>query len=408
MCIRDREYSPAPLPDVPVYFLLPESERPLQVRQELWRTRYRNFAPRLGGVLRLTGDGRTVLRAGGGLYYNSSMTIANDILNNGPLNTTSFTSEISAPFSSELTYGFVPGLRLPSVAQWSVAVERAWTARDLVSLGYLGSDGRKLLRREVGGPGTTPISFAALTTNHGFSDYHALALQYRRSLAAGVQAMAAYTWSHSIDNGSSDAFLVWAGPGPSDRGSSDFNLRHTFTGAASFEPKRLRGWAIDAVARARSGFPLTPLQREEYVGINLSNAFRPSIALGEPLWIADVNSPGSRRLNPQAFVATKNGTQGSLGRNVLEGFGMWQLDLAVRRDFRLGEHRRFQLRMEAFNAFNHPSFADPVRYANNPLFGRPASMLNQMLGTGSPGSGLAPLLQSGGPRSVQLSVRFQF
>jgi hypothetical protein len=64
--------------------------------------------------------------------------------------------------------------------------------------------------------------------------------------------------------------------------------------------------------------------------------------------------------------------------------------------------------MEAFNAFNHPSFADPVRYANNPLFGRPASMLNQMLGTGSPGSGLAPLLQSGGPRSVQLSVRFQF
>ena len=87
---------------------------------------------------------------------------------------------------------------------------------------------------------------------------------------------------------------------------------------------------------------------------------------------------------------------------------MWQLDLAVRRDFRLSEHRRLQFRAEAFNAANHPNFADPVRHINNPLFGRPASMLNGMLGTGSPGSGLAPLLQSGGPRSVQFSLRFRF
>src|SRR5262249_5355617 len=140
---------PAPVPDTPVYFLDPETERTFLVQQPLWITRYRNFAPRIGGVLRLTRDGRTVLRGGGGLYYNSSLSIATDILNGGPLNTTSFTSEINSPFSSELTYGFVPGLQLPEVVQWNVALERAWSAHDVMSVGYLGADGRHLLRREV-------------------------------------------------------------------------------------------------------------------------------------------------------------------------------------------------------------------------------------------------------------------
>ena len=45
---------------------------------------------------------------------------------------------------------------------------------------------------------------------------------------------------------------------------------------------------------------------------------------------------------------------------------------------------------------------------NSPVFGRSTSMLNLMLGTGSPGSGLSPLLQTGGPRSIQGSLRFQF
>jgi hypothetical protein len=66
------------------------------------------------------------------------------------------------------------------------------------------------------------------------------------------------------------------------------------------------------------------------------------------------------------------------------------------------------LRIEAFNATNHPNFADPVKFLNSPVFGRPVSMLNLMLGTGSPGSGLAPLLQTGGPRSVQVGLRFRF
>jgi hypothetical protein len=87
---------------------------------------------------------------------------------------------------------------------------------------------------------------------------------------------------------------------------------------------------------------------------------------------------------------------------------MLQADVAARREFRWGEHRAIQLRIEAFNATNRASFADPVRFMNSPVFGRSVSMLNLMLGTGSPGSGLAPLLQTGGPRSVQVGLRLRF
>ena len=87
---------------------------------------------------------------------------------------------------------------------------------------------------------------------------------------------------------------------------------------------------------------------------------------------------------------------------------MSQLDLAVRRDFLVGEKRSLQVRIEAFNALNHANFADPIRFLASPLFGQSGSMLNLMLGTGSPGSGLAPVFQAGGPRSLQATVRFRF
>jgi hypothetical protein len=150
------------------------------------------------------------------------------------------------------------------------------------------------------------------------------------------------------------------------------------------------------------------LASEQFLGISLVNAFRPDLNFGVPLWISDPNSAGGRRLNSAAFQVAPAQQQGTLGRNPISGFGMVQLDLALRREFRLTERRRLQFRLEAFNVLNHPNFADPIRYLNSPVFGESTSMLNLMLGTGSPGSGLAPVLQTGGPRSLQLSLRFQF
>lgn len=408
------EYSPPLVPPPnstanPLYYFLdPASGNLVNGGQPLWRDSLRNFAPRLGLAFLLTRDGRTVLRTGGGLYYDSSLSIATDVLNGGPLSISQLKSSIHAPFPSIMSFAFLPGLRLPEVGQWNLSVERALTSRDVLSVGYVGSVGWNLIRREAGGAGNNPTTLVAVTTNHGHAQYNALEVQYRRRLAADVQAMAAYTWSHSIDNASSDSFLFWAAPGPGDHGASDFDLRHSMTGTVTYEPRFLKGWGLDGVARARSGFPITVMAADEYQGITLMNAFRPNLVYGQPLWIDDANVAGGRRLNPAAFVAAPDGKQGILGRNAIAGFGMWQIDLAVRREFAFKEQRRLLLRLEAFNVLNHPSFADPVRYMNSPMFGQSVSMLNLMLGTGSPGSGLAPILQTGGPRALQGTIKFEF
>lgn len=381
--------------------------------QALWPASYHDFAPRLGLAFRLTHDGRTVLRAGGGIYYDSSLSIAADILNGGPLGIGSYISARAGVFASNLSYGFMPNLTVPEVKEWNLTLERALGGHDVLSAGYVGSLATGLIRREVGGPGNTPTSLVAVTTNNGRSDYHALDVQYRRQVARGVQAIAAYGWAHSIDNDSSDSFLVWVGSPASNRGSSDFDLRQSLTGTLTYElpeagNKWLRGWAVDGVLRARSGFPINVLQSEEYSGIPLVNAFRPNLALGQPLWISDPNAPGGRVLNADAFLPTPAGVQGIVGRNAITGFGMWQMDLALRREFKLRESMRVQFRLEAYNALNHPNFADPISYFDSPVFGQSTSMLNLMLGTGSPGSGLSPILQTGGPRSMQASVKWVF
>jgi hypothetical protein len=413
------EFSPPPVTSSPVYFFDPVNNDLTQGQQPLWPASHRNFAPRMGAAYQLSNDGRTVLRAAGGLFYDSSLSIATDLINGGPLSISSFISQMYAPFSTQLTYGLMPGLLMPRLVQWNVSLDHAFGARDVVSLGYVASTGDRLLRREIGGAGNTTTFLAALTTNNGRSDYQGLQVQYRRRVVEGFQALASYAWSHSIDDDSSDSFLVWSGPGASaagDRGSSDFDLRHSFTAALTYEfPARtagagrlLKGWALDAMLRARTGFPITVLEDDQYLGISLANAFRPDLVAGAPVWIADSNAPGGRRINPSAFRSVASGRQGNLGRNTLTGFGMSQVDLAVRREFRVGERRTLQFRMEAFNGLNEANFADPVRFMNSPMFGQSTSMLNLMLGTGSPGSGLAPILQSGGARSFQATLRFYF
>jgi hypothetical protein len=406
------EFSPSPNASSPVYIYDSASGNLTSTSGQVWPTSYHNLAPRIGAAYRLTGDGRTVLRAGAGLYYDSSVSIATDVLDGGPLNSSQLTSAVHAPFSVNFIYGFAAGLKLPQVRQWNVSLDHAFTARDVITAAYVGSNGRELILREAGGPGSGPNSWLALTTNDGFSNYQALQFQYRRQFSSGWQASAAYAWSHSIDNDSSDASLLWAGAGASpnfDFGSSDFDLRHSFNGSVSylFTTGKLKGWRAESIVRARSGFPITVLESEQYTGIAFANFARPAY-IGGPVWIPGASSPGGKQLNPAVFQALPSGVQGDLGRNAIAGLGMWQIDAAIGREFRFRDRFRFDLRLEAFNALNHANFADPVRYLDSPLFGQSTSMLNLMLGTGSPGSGLAPMLQSGGPRLAQGTLRFWF
>ena len=386
----------------------------------VWPRTYTNLAPRFGLAFRPSAESPTVFRAGWGIYYDSSLSIGTDLVNGGPFTLSQYQSAVHAPFPTLLSYGFMPGLQLPAVRQWNATVEHALGGHQLISAAYRGSSGRQLLRRELDSQQAEPF-WLALATNNGLSNYHALQLQYRLSLSHGLSALASYSWSHSIDNSSSDSELQWVGPGlnaASDRGSSDFDVRHSFIADISYEPLPraggslssllLRGWALDGMVRARTGFPITVLNADYSMGLSFANVFRPDLVPGQPIWLSDASAPGRRRLNSAAFQAPQNVVQGNLGRNAISGFGMCQMDFALRRNFAVAERRSLQLRIEAFNVLNHPDFADPLRYLSSPLFGQANSMLNMMLGTGSPGSGMTPLFQSGGARSVQVMLRFQF
>ena len=417
------EVDPGPLPGhgTAADFVDPVTLNPVSSKQPLWQTSYANFAPRIGVAFQPISGGKTVIRAGAGVYYDSSLSLAGDLVNGSPLAVSAYGTPRAGLPGVTFAFGFSPYLRLPVVKQWNVSIERALTSRDVLSVGYVGSSGVSLIRREVSQPTNTP-RLLALATNDGASNYNALQAQYRRRLSHGLQVLASYSWSHSIDNSSTDSGLYWVTNIQDinqDRATSDFDVRQSFSAGITYmlpHPANgflWRDWELDANLRARSGFPINVLDADEFNGFSYENVFRPNFVGGVPVWITNPSAPGGRTINPAAFQAIPldpfgNGVQGNLGRNALTGFGMSQLDLALQRDFVFAEQRSFQLRVEAYNALNHPNFADPISVLASPLFGQSPSMLNLMLGTGSPGSGLAPIFQSGGPRSLRIVLRFRF
>src|SRR5262249_25619466 len=100
--------------------------------------------------------------------------------------------------------------------------------------------------------------------------------------------------------------------------------------------------------------------------------------------------------------------QGDLGRNALRGFGAFQWDMTVRRQFRVTKGLSFQARVDIFNVLNRSNFGSPVNYLSSPQFGQATQMLNSSLGSGGLVGGLSALYQVGGPRSVQLALKLQF
>jgi hypothetical protein len=170
----------------------------------------------------------------------------------------------------------------------------------------------------------------------------------------------------------------------------------------------LARWSLDGLVRARTGFPLNILNAENAMGLPFANVFRPSLVAAVPVWSQDPFAPGGRRLNREAFRMAGGFEQGTLGRNAIRGFGMAQVDVSLRREFPLRDRAGIQAGIEVFNLFNQANLADPVRYLASPLFGESPSMLNTMLGTGTTGSGLAPMMQIGGPRSIQVALRLRF
>jgi hypothetical protein len=316
-----------------------------------------------------------------------------------------------------------PELKLPRTYQWNVALEQSLGGSQTLSLTYVGAAGRDVLRVTNLFNPNPQFQIVSVTSNTATSDYHALQAKVERRLSRGLQALASYTWSHSIDTASTDAVGTYlntpssiADPS-SDRADSDFDVRHAFTaGATYFVPAPgshpivravLGGWSLAGFVFARSAPPVNIVGTTSFAAGTILR-YRPNVNHGVPLELFGPQYPGGKIFNAAAFSAAPAGQQGDLGRNVLRGFGAFQVDLAVQRRFQLTQKVGLRFRTEFFNLFNHPNFGPPVNDLSSALFGRSTQMLARSLGAGGPNGGFNPLYQVGGPRSIQLGLKLEF
>jgi len=416
----------------------------------LYDTTYGNVAPRTGLAyqLRQAANSSTVLRAGFGMFYDLGQGTSGGATGSFPFSASRSLSFVPFPLSRQNAAPPAittnppapnivvadPHLKLPRTYQWNVALEQTLGSSQSLSLTYIGAIGRDLLRVTNLFNPNPDFQFVSLTNNTATSDYHALQLKFQRRLSRGLQALASYSFSHSIDIASTDSSANSVNtPGaitnPNiDRGNSDFDIRHSFTAGVTYDlpapgsQKVVRslfgGWSLDSFILARSAPPLDVVTGTVFAGGVALNP-RPNVVPGVPLELFGSQYPGGKIFNGAAFSAPPKGPQGNLqqgnfGRNVLRGFGATQADVGLQRQFHLTEKLGLRFRSEFFNIFNHPNFGNPNNslagcpQSCNPLFGRSTQTLASSLGSGGANGGFNPLYQIGGPRSIQLALKLQF
>jgi carboxypeptidase family protein len=232
----------------------------------------------------------------------------------------------------------------------------------------------------------------------GWSNYHGLQAEIRRRFTGGWYYQVNYTWSKAftnaeqaqaefapyLDNTIGDAWekkrlnqdvqhvvkgnFVYELPfGPGKRFWNDGGAKGKFLG----------GWQISGIAQFRTGRPVTfisgrgTLNRAGRSGNNTPNTtlslselqartglfFHPTT--GAPLLIhPDLIGPDGRA-NPAFFTHPGPGDVGHLSLTPVDGPGYWNVDTAVIKRIRFKERLGVELRLEAFNVFNHTNFSVP-------------------------------------------------
>ena len=414
----------------------------------LYDTTYGNIAPRVGVAYQIRQNAwATVLRGGFGIFYDLGYGSLGASSSYFPFLAVNFIAPATCPsgaagvcFPLSAQNAAPPAFRttppvnnlvvadpklsLPRTYEWNLTVEQSLGSSQGLSFTYVGAYGRDLLRvTNIYNP--NPNFFQInLTDNTASSYYHALQAKFDRRLSHGLQGLLSYSLAHSIDNASTDAFANYLNTPTgrtytaSDRGSSDFDIRHSFTAGVTYDlptPKwnrlartTLAGWSMDAFVLARSAPPVN-IVGAPYFGPGGTALYpRPNLVSGVPLELFGSQYPGGKIFNSAAFAEPAPGTQGNFGRNVLRGFGATQADVAFQRQFRLTEQLNLRFRAEFFNIFNHPNFGPPDGNLPDALFGHSTQTLASSLGTGGANGGFSPLYQIGGPRSIQLALKLAF
>jgi len=298
--------------------------------------------------------------------------------------------------------------------QYSLAVQRQLMNNLSLEVSYVGN--RTVHNQLISVPDNVPQPGAgtiqtrrpypqwgqfSLGLTNGTANYNALQAKVEKRYSNGFQILASYAYSKCLDNGTSQSAPITIGLYPLNYSVCDIDLRHVLTISSVYAlpfghgrmflnhsnaivNSLLGGWEVAGIYTARSGLPYTPVVGSDVANTGVGGQ-RP-MRLGTPVqprtptcWFFDSNNKSCTALAPgatNAFVAAPQYTYGTSGRNILFGDGLVQLDATLKKVFQIHEALNTELRLEAFNVANHPTFANPSATIGTSSTGSVTSTLN--------------------------------
>jgi Carboxypeptidase regulatory-like domain/TonB dependent receptor len=352
------------------------------------------FSPQLGLAWNIFGDGKTVLRSGAGVFrdqlpillfggdrflppfFGMDSFVLPSFLN--PQN-----AFLTLPlYVLDTTYH----PKFPYALEYNLNLQREIAPGTVLSAGYFGARGNHLAREVEENPfepalghrynPNLPSSLEGELTD-AQSFYNSFQLSVSKQYARSFSWQMFYTYSHSIDDASTNFSIESVNEPPTtqdpfdrkgSRGRSGFDIRQNFVANVVYElpfgrGSRFGGWQISGIASLHSNLPFTPVLSFDNADLqSLLTSERPDL-VGNPYAGACPN--GSRVgtpscwFNPSAFAVPPPGQFGNAGRNILRGPAFAQFDLALQKIFQLTESTKVTVGAEAYNLFNHPNFAVP-------------------------------------------------
>jgi hypothetical protein len=434
-----------------------------------------NISPRVGFSYSPDFSKGTVLRGGFGMFFDTPN--ANPFLDNRPGNSAPNGLEGNPggpnPVYTLATYGstVVPGqsifpvvtptttslcnpgspcgvfsvdrnFKTPYNFNYSLQLERSLGSYALFQIGYVGSEGRRLLsllninQPYLGGPTTDVLyqgtSYSGVTERPylgnypqygdinqiesiGTSNYNSLQAVFKIRTYHGLTTQFSYTWGHNLDE-----VTQYRGQLPQDStnfkgdyGNSDFDTRNGFVGYANYAvpgfrgPKLLtNGFELNTVITLKGGQPINLVTSTDTTGENEFTQ-RPNI-IGNPF--AGINHSIQNGvvqwINPAAFANPAFGTYGNYTRNSIFGPGLEDVDLSIFKNTPITERINTQFRVEMFNLFNRVNLANPgPTQLGNDAFGTSSfGQSTSTIGAGNYSPGIGP----GEPFNVQLALKIIF